>query len=110
MAQQDIVGGLFGITPEAYQQQQDMAQQAQALRFAQLAPAEQTQYSLFRGGQQLGSGLTGLLGVEDPQMRLISQTNQLVQQIGVDTPENIGWRVTEASWRCSISCSGSCTS
>lgn len=89
MAQQDIVGGLFGITPEAYQQQQDMAQQAQALRFAQLSPTEQTQYSLFRGGQQLGSGLTGLMGVEDPQMKLISQTNQLVQQIGVDTPEKL---------------------
>jgi hypothetical protein len=89
MAQQDIVGGLFGITPEGYQQQQDMAQQAQALRFAQLAPAEQTQYSLFRGGQQLGSGLTGLMGVEDPQMQLISRTNQLVQEIGIDTPEKL---------------------
>ncbi len=89
MAQQNIVGSLFGLTPEMYQQQQQAAQEAQALQFSQLAPQQQAQYGFYRGGQQLGNVAAGLLGVEDPQLKLVRQTNELVQRIGVDTPEKL---------------------
>jgi len=85
----DIVGGLFGITPEAYQQQRDLAQQSQAMAFAQQDPRAQATFGLYRAGQQVGQALGGLMGVEDPQMRLISQRNALAQQFDVSTPEGL---------------------
>lgn len=85
----DIVGGLFGITPEAYQQQRDLAQQSQAMAFAQQDPRAQATFGLYRAGQQVGQALGGLMGVEDPQMRLISQRNALAKQIDMNDPESI---------------------
>jgi hypothetical protein len=89
MAERNIIGSLFGVTPEMYQQQRQTQQQTDALRFAQLTPEQQVQFGAFRGGQQLGNVAGGLLGVEDPELNLIRQTNQLVQQIGIDTPEKL---------------------
>lgn len=85
----DIVGSLFGVTPEMYQQQRDLMQQRQAAEFAQMAPREQATFGLFRAGQQAGQALGGLMGVEDPQMRLISQRNALAKQFDVSTPEGL---------------------
>lgn len=89
MAQQDIVGGLFGVTPEMYQQ--GMARQASRdnLTAAQLTPGQLSGFYAMEAGTGLGRATQGLLGVEDPQLGLIRQTNQLVQQIGVDTPEKL---------------------
>lgn len=89
MAQQDIVGGMFGLTPEMYQQ--GVARQSSRDNFAaaQLSPGQLAGYYAMEAGTGLGRATQGLLGVEDPQMQLISRTNQLVQQIGVDTPEKL---------------------
>jgi len=85
----DIVGSLFGVTPELYQQQRDLAEQRQAMAFAQQDPRTQATYGLYRAGQQVGGALGGLMGVEDPQMRLISQRNALAKQIDMNDPESI---------------------
>lgn len=85
----DIVGSIFGVTPEMYQQQRQAAEEAQARTTAQLKPEELVNFYGMRSGQAAGNVLGGLLGVEDPQMQLISRTNQLVQQIGIDTPEKL---------------------
>jgi hypothetical protein len=85
----DIVGSLFGVTPELYQQQRDLAEQRQAMAFAQQDPRTQATYGLYRAGQQLGGALGGLMGAEDPQMRLISQRNALAKQFDVSTPEGL---------------------
>jgi hypothetical protein len=85
----DIVGSLFGVTPELYQQQRDLAEQRQAMAFAQQDPRAQATFGLYRAGQQLGGALGGLMGVEDPQMRLISQRNALAKQIDMNDPESI---------------------
>ena len=85
----DIVGSLFGITPELYQQQRDLAQQSQAMAFAQQDPRTQATYGLYRAGQQLGGALGGLMGAEDPQMRLISQRNALAKQFDLTGAK--GW-------------------
>lgn len=89
MAQQDIVGGLFGVTPEMYQQQRQAQQMKEAQAVGAMSPEEFIKFSGYRAGQAAGNVLGGLLGVEDPQLGLIRQTNQLVQQIGVDTPEKL---------------------
>lgn len=89
MAEPNIVGSLFGVTPELYQQQRDLAEQKQAMAFAQQDPQTQINYGAYRTGQQLGGAFAGLMGVEDPQMRLISQRNALAKQIDMNDPESI---------------------
>jgi hypothetical protein len=89
MAQQDIVGNLFGVTPQIYEQSQADKARQQALQYAQLDPQQQSQFALYSAGQNIPKAVGGLLGIEDPQMQLVSRTNQLVQQIGVDTPEKL---------------------
>jgi hypothetical protein len=85
----DIVGSLFGVTPEMYQEQRDLMRQKQAAEFAQMGPREQATFGLYRAGQQAGQALGGLMGVEDPMMRLISQRNALAKQIDMNDPESI---------------------
>jgi len=74
------IAGLF-TTPEQYQMAQDQAQQAQAIQFAQLNPRAQAQYGFYRGGQQLGGAIGGALGGQDPQLKLITQRQQLASQL-----------------------------
>lgn len=89
MAEPNIVGSLFGVTPELYQEQRDLMRQKQAMEFAQLDPRAQATYAFGRAGQQAGQALGGLMGVEDPQMRLISQRNALARQIDMTDPDSI---------------------
>ena len=85
----EIVGSLFGVTPELYQEQRDLMRQKQAMAFAQQDPRAQATFGLYRAGQQVGQALGGLMGAEDPQMRLISQRNALAKQFDVSTPEGL---------------------
>jgi hypothetical protein len=86
----DIVQGLFGMTPESYQQQRDAVALQRAAAFGQMSPMESARTSVFYGANQLGNVAAGMLGAEDPQMRLISQRNALAQQFDVSTPEGLG--------------------
>lgn len=89
MAEPSIVQGLFGMTPESYQQQRDAAALQRAAAFGQMSPMESARTSVFYGANQLGNVAAGMLGAEDPQMRLISQRNALAQQFDVSTPEGL---------------------
>ena len=85
----EIVGSLFGVTPELYQEQRDQMARQRAMQLARMAPLEQASYGAARAGQQVGQALGGLMGVEDPQMRLISQRNALARQIDMTDPDSI---------------------
>jgi hypothetical protein len=85
----DIVGSLFGVTPELYQEQRDQLARQRAMQLAQLDPLQQASYGAARAGQQLGGAFASAMGVEDPQMRLISQRNALARQFDVNTPEGL---------------------
>ena len=85
----DIVGSLFGVTPELYQEQRDQMARQRAMQLAQLDPLQQASYGAARAGQQLGGAFASAMGVEDPQMRLISQRNALARQFDVSTPEGL---------------------
>jgi hypothetical protein len=89
MAERNIVGGMFGITPEMYQQNLAARNTATNAQLAQLTPGQLAGFYGMEAGTGLGRATQGLLGVEDPELGLIRQTNQLVQQIGVDTPEKL---------------------
>ena len=87
MATDSIVGGLFGMTPESYQDTRQLLEQRQALQQAQLDPYESVNYMAARAGQQLGRGIGGLLGGQDPTLQRISAFQNLASQADLSTPE-----------------------
>ena len=86
MATSDILG-LFA-TPQQYEQQRQAAMEAQALQQARLSPMEQGQYGIALGAQQLGRAIGGALGGVDPQLKIISQRQQLAAQLDPSRPES----------------------
>jgi len=99
MATSDILG-LF-MSPEQYQAQQMAQQQAgeqqRAFNFANLTPLQQANYGVFMGAQQLGRGITGLLGVQDPQLQRIRQRQEIMQTINPADPESLMAGIQRAS-------------
>jgi len=99
MATSDILG-LF-MSPEQYQAQQMAQQQAgeqqRAFNFAGLSPLQQANYGVFMGAQQLGRGITGLLGVQDPQLQRIRQRQEIMQTINPADPESLMAGIQRAS-------------
>ena len=89
--------GLF-TTPEQYQLAQQQAQQAQAIQFANLNPMAQANYGTFLAGQKLGGAIGGALGGVDPQLKMISQRQQLASQLD-DTNPNSYMMVAEQARR-----------
>jgi hypothetical protein len=96
MATSEILG-LF-TTPEQYQQAQRQAQEAQAIQYANLDPMARANYGTFRAGQQLGGAIGGALGGEDPQLKLISQRQQILGMIDPSNPDSFAPAI-EASLR-----------
>lgn len=87
MASTDILG-LF-TSPEQYRQQRDLMMQRQAAELAQLDPYQSINYGAIRAGQQFGRGLAGILGAEDPQLRMISTRQSALRGINLAEPESI---------------------
>jgi hypothetical protein len=85
MATDSIVGGLFGMSPEQYDMALRQQEQAAGAKLAQLSPFERGQAAIYSGGAQLGRGLGGLMGVEDPQLKQITLVNQLASQFDTST-------------------------
>jgi len=80
-----IVGGLFGVTPQMYQSQQNQQALGRAAELGQLDPFASARTSLIYGGNQLA----GALGGQDPQLQLISQRNALAQQFDTSTSNGL---------------------
>ena len=92
--QPSIVGGMF--SPELrsaaemeYLQNRQRAMQNEALAYAQLTPMQQAQYGFYRGGQQLGDAVSGALGGQDPQLRMIAQRQSLISQLDLSDPNSL---------------------
>jgi hypothetical protein len=86
---ENIVAGLFGLTPEMYQGQQYQQDLKRGYELAQLSPGAAAQASLMASVGQLGRGIGGAMGIEDPQLKLISARNSIAQQIDQNNPESI---------------------
>lgn len=89
MATESIVGGLFGVTPEQYGMALRQQEQATGAELSRLSPFERGQAAIYSGGAQLGRGLGGLMGVEDPQLKVISARNSVLRQIDQTNPQSI---------------------
>ena len=85
----DIVGSLFGVSPEMYQEDRNRQGMQDAITMARLDPMQYANAAIQAGAGRAAGGFAGLMGVEDPQMRLISQRNALAKQIDMNDPESI---------------------
>lgn len=85
----DIVGSLFGITPQMFGEQQRMSALNEGIALAQLDPASRGAALTYGGAKGLGTAIGGAMGVEDPQLRMISTRNAIAQQIDQTDPESI---------------------
>ena len=86
---ENIVAGLFGLTPEMYGEQQRTSALAEGIRLAQLDPAARGAALTYGGARGLGTAIGGAMGVQDPQLKLISTRNTIAQQIDQTNPESI---------------------
>ncbi len=82
----EIVGGLFGVSPEQLMRQRQATDAANAFRYAQLDPLEQAKMSIYQGAAGLGRGIQGLLG-GDPELEKISKIKQLSSQFDLTNAE-----------------------
>ena len=85
----DIVGSLFGISPESLAQQQSLANEKAAFNYANLSAPEQAQYGAFMGGRQLATAAGNMLGIQDDEMKQATIAQQLSTQFNTTTPEGM---------------------
>ena len=90
----DIVGSLFGVTPQMIQAENVNTIFNRANQFANLTPMQQAQYGIYSGGAMLGQGLSGLMGGEDPRLVQAKQMQQVKEwmaqnNIDVNSPEGL---------------------
>jgi len=85
----DIVGSLFGVNPQAYQQAKDKLAYAQDYQTVQLDPLQQANLALRQGGRGLAQVAGGLMGMEDPELAKASQIKQLSTQFDLSSPSGL---------------------
>jgi hypothetical protein len=85
----DIVGGLFGITPQSYERQLSEQELAQGEQLGAMSPDAFGRSMLYAGGAQLGRGIGGALGGQDPQLQLISARNAVMREVDPNNPQSI---------------------
>lgn len=88
-----IVGGLFGMTPEIYQAQQNKEALAQSVQLGQMDPFTSARTSLMYGGRQL----VGAMGGQDPMLQKISAQNQILQGLDFTNPDAVSGAIQQAS-------------
>jgi hypothetical protein len=93
----DIVQGLFGMTPESYQDQRDAEAYKRAAAFGQMSPMQAARTSIYYGANKLGDVVGGMLGAEDPQLVRIRQQQQVLSGLDVNDPQAIAQAVKRAS-------------
>jgi len=79
----EIVGGLFGVTPESLMAQREAALAQQATNFAQLSPMQAAQAGFYTAGNRLAGAAGGLLGAQDPEMAKAAALQNILK--GADT-------------------------
>lgn len=81
----DSVMGLF-TSPQQYQQALQTEALNQGVSLARLSPVERAAAMGYAGAAQVGRGLGGMLGAEDPQMKIAAARQQVLQ--GLDQTDS----------------------
>lgn len=85
----EIVGSLFGITPDLYERQLRAQDEERAIKMANLAPGARGSAMIQSGAGALSRGIGGLLGAEDPQLKLIAARQQIMTQTDQSNPQSL---------------------
>ena len=80
---------LFGLTPQGLSQQRYQQDLKRGYELAQLDPGAAARATLQSGVGQLGRGIAGMMGVEDPQMKLISARQSIIGQLDQTDPTSL---------------------
>jgi len=94
MAASEILG-LF-TSPQQYQQNQLAQVQNRAFQEVQLNPFQQAALGARTAGYQLGQGIGGALGGQDPQLQLIAQRQQILGMIDPSNPDSYAQAIQAA--------------
>jgi hypothetical protein len=89
MAEKNIVGGMFGITPEMYQRSVAARDTATNAQLAGLTPGQLAGFYAMEAGTGLGRATGSLLGVEDPELMKIRDVQQMRSQFDVSNPDGL---------------------
>jgi hypothetical protein len=89
MAERNIVGGMFGMTPEMYQRSVAARDTATNAQLAGLTPGQLAGFYAMEAGSGLGRATGSLLGVEDPELAKIRDVQQMRSQFDVSTPTGL---------------------
>jgi hypothetical protein len=85
---QNIVNNLFGIDPEALQQQRAAPDFANAFKFAQLDPLQRANLAIYQGSAGLGRAATQLLG-GDEQLNKATKVRELSSQFDMTSADGL---------------------
>ena len=84
----NIVGGLFGMTPELLQAQRNAQLEQQAANFVNNYGDQGAMFG-YKLGATLGRGIGGMLGAQDPEMMRIQQRQQMLQGLDMNDPQSL---------------------
>ena len=86
---ENIVTSLFGLNPQMFGEQQRRSALNEGIALANLDPASRGAALTYAGARGLGGAIAGALGVEDPQLKMISVRQQIMSQLDQSDPESI---------------------
>jgi len=84
-----MADGLFGMTPDMLQQQRAALLDKEAMQFAQMDPFQRANYGIYKGANQLGGAIGGMLGGTDPELERVTQLQSLLKGVDLSDPEKM---------------------
>ena len=91
------IASLFGLTPQGLDQQRYQQDLKQGYELAQLDPGAAARATLQSGVGQLGRGIAGMMGIEDPQLQRITQQDQLLRGLNLRDPQSLEQAAVQAN-------------
>lgn len=91
------IAGLFGITPQQYQQGLGMQELQTGTQLGQLDPGAFARANLYASGAQLGRGIGSMLGAQDETLNKITAQSQILQGLNLEDPTALGQAAQRAS-------------
>lgn len=86
---ESMIGSLFGLSPEMYGEQQRVGAMNEGIALANLNPAARGAALTYAGAKGLGGAIGGAMGVQDPQLKMISARQSVIGQLDQTNPESL---------------------
>lgn len=86
---ESMIGSLFGLSPEMYGEQQRVGAMNEGIALANLNPAARGAALTYAGAKGLGGAIAGAMGVQDPQLKMISARQSVIGQLDQTNPESL---------------------